>query len=255
MKAVLLVLCILSLAATSCGAQTSAPTPTAIPPTVTPIPTDTPEPTGTPTPTATPTPTSTPTPTATTSPTSAPTYEYPQTPAPGWVKLEGGGMEIWLPESYVGGNPAEDFDLIADALKGLGPEYESMAKAIEQNPDAYAIWAFDSEVGDSPYLTNMVVTTQESAGSIPLKTYMDLVENQFPDEFKVVEKDVLPLADYEAGRMVIDFSVNGIDGSELLYMIRDGKDLYMIVYATGADDFDKRLPSFEKSVRTFTIQP
>jgi hypothetical protein len=249
MKAVLPALIVLSLAAIACATLTATPTPTAIPPTATSTPTDTPEPTYTPTPTSSPTPTATPLPSHT--PTSEPTERVIE----GWKRFEGGGMEIWLPESYTGGNLEDNLEFVVEALKDLGSEYKDMVKMLEKKPSPYVIWAFDADVGDSQGLTNMAVASQKVPSSIAIETYMDLSENNLPKDFKIVERDIVTLGEYRAGRMVIEISMNGTRGKELTYMIKDGNDLYVIVYATGKDEFEARLPTFEKSIRTFAVLP
>lgn len=177
------------------------------------------------------------------------------TPIPGWEKLEGGGVELWLPESYEGGNLSEDLEVIVENLRRLGPDFEQMAQIIEQNPSMYVIWAFDSNVGSSSSLTNAMVTTERVLSAITLDTYLDAALNQFPDAFQVQERDIVTLGDHQAGRLLIEFVVQGVPGKELMYTVKDGTTMWVITYATGADDFDARLPVFEQSALTFTIQP
>src|SRR5512138_85479 len=88
----------------ACGAASTpaVPTETSLPPTATPVPTDAPVPTATRRPTLTPRPTNTPRPTATKRPTQTPrpTIAVPS----GFKKLAGGGIALWLPESFEGGS-------------------------------------------------------------------------------------------------------------------------------------------------------
>lgn len=46
------------------------------------------------------------------------------TPIPGWEKFAGEGVELWLPESFEGGNLEEDINAIVENLKKLGPDFE-----------------------------------------------------------------------------------------------------------------------------------
>ena len=147
-------------------------------------------------PTVTPQPAATPQPTA--------------TPIPGWAKFEGGGVEIWLPESYKGGDLEQDVAVIVAELENLGPDFEQMAKMIEQDPSMYVIWAFDSQVGDSGLLTNVAVTTEKVLSAITIDTYLDAALKQFPAQFQVVERDIVSLADHQAGRLVIEFTISGV---------------------------------------------
>ena len=244
----LLLVCLLSLSISwGCG-QATTPQPEARPePTAGPQATATPQSIVTPEPTPTVQPTAIPEATATVQPTA--------TPIPGWEKFEGGGVALWLPQSYEGGDLDEDIDLIVDRLRSLGPDFEQMAQMIEQNPTLYVIWAFDSEVGPSGFLTNMAVTTEKVPSAITIDTYLDAAEGQFPDQLQVVERDIVSLGDREAGRLVIEFNISGVIGQEVMYVVKDGNTMWVITYATGAEEFDQRLPVFEQSALTFTIEP
>jgi hypothetical protein len=218
-----------------------------------PQPTATPPPAATRRPTATPRPTATTQPTATTRPTA--TSQPPATAIPGWEKFEGGGVELWLPASYEGGDLAEDLEVIVENLRRLGPDYEQMAQIVEQNPSMYAIWAFDSEVGDSGFLTNVAVTTEKVLSAVSLDTYLDAASNQLPAQFQVIERDIITLADYEAGRLVLEFAISGVSGKEVLYVVKDGNTMWVITFATALEEFAQRLPVFEQSALSFAVQP
>ncbi|MCK5053424.1 MAG: hypothetical protein KAR65_04060 [Anaerolineales bacterium] len=177
------------------------------------------------------------------------------TPIPGWERFEGGDVELWLPESYKGGNLSEDIELIVDNLRSLGPDFEQMALIVEQNPSMYVIWAFDSEIGDSGALTNMAVTTEKVLSALTIDTYMDAALRQLPAQFQVVERGIVSLGEYQAGRLVMEFTISGVAGKELMYVVKDDNTIWVITFGTGAEDFEQRLPVFEQSVQTFRIQP
>ena len=52
---------------------------------------------------------------------------------------------------------------------------------------------------------------------------------------------------------MIEFSITGTNGKELMYAIKNGNTFWVITYGTGADEFDQRLPEFEKSALTFKV--
>ena len=176
------------------------------------------------------------------------------TPIPGWEKFEGKGVEVWLPESFEGGDLENDVDVVVQNLRRLGSEYEQTAEMIEQNPDMFAIWVFDSEVGPSGALTNLNVTSEKVLSAITLDTYLDAVSGQLHSAFAIVEREIVTLSGYEAGRLVIEVSAPVLVAKELMYAIKEGGTMWVIAYTTGADEFDERLPIFEQSAETFKIQ-
>ena len=187
------------------------------------------------------------------SPETLPTIESIPTSIPGWEKFEAKGVELWLPESYDGGNVSEDLNTVVEKIKALGPEFENMAAVIEQNPDMFAIWAFDSKIGASGSLTSAAITFEKVLSVISIDTYLDAAQNQLPASFVVTDRQILKLNDYDAGRLMIEFSISGINGKELMYAIKNGNVVWVITYGTSADEFDQRLPVFEKSAITFNV--
>lgn len=172
---------------------------------------------------------------------------------PGWHMLSGVGMEIWMPDSFEGGNLEEDLDWILENIRRLGPEYAQMADLMERNPSIFVIWAFDSEVGDSGFLTNVNVTTEKGPSSITLDTYLDIMEGKIPHDFQVKEREITTLNDMPAARLIVTFNISGVSGKELAYVVKDGTFFWVITCATGADEFAGRLPVFEQISATFRI--
>jgi serine/threonine-protein kinase len=168
-----------------------------------------------------------------------------------WAKYDGRGMSIWLPDSFQGGNLEEDVNLIADQLGDFGPEFGAIAEMIKQNPELFAFWVFDSEIGDSGFLTNVNITTEEVPSAIDIEMYLDLTENQFPAEFNMTERGIVPFQDSQAGRMVLEFDLGGVTGKEVIYIIQEDNTIWAVTYATSAEEFDQRLPDFERSIQTF----
>ena len=193
-------------------------------------------------------------PTALSEPTATPNLEPTATSIPGWERFEGGGAELWLPQSFEGGDISEDIDVVVENLRRLGPDFEQIAQMIEQNPSMYAIWAFDSDVGGSGFLTSVNVIKEQVLSAITPETYLDMALPQFPPQFQVVEQDILSVGNYQAGRVVIEFAVSAVPGKEVMYVIKNGNTMWVITFATAMDEYDQRLPVFEQSVLTFKVQ-
>lgn len=210
-----------------------------------------------PAPTATTVPTNTPEPTS--KPTSAPTDTPEPTAAtvvmPGWNKFEAQGIEIWLPESFEGGDLENDLEVIVNKLHSLGKEFEQVATMLETNSTAFVLWAFDTNIGSSGYLTNMNIVREQVLSAVTLDMYMQAFEQQIPSYLTIIEQNPGQLEDYESLRLVIKTEISGIEGRELMYLIKDDNTIWGITFATALDEFDKRLPAFDQSVQTFKTLP
>jgi serine/threonine-protein kinase len=180
--------------------------------------------------------------------------QAPSAPISGMTKFETDDIEIWLPDTYVGGDIREDMDVILENLRKQGPDFENIAKVIEQNPDMYVIWATDSAIGPSGMMSSVTITTEKVISTITLDMYLDAAENQFPPQFQIVERELVDVAGYDAGKLVIEFEMSGVSGKEILYVIKDDKTMWIITFGTGADEFDERLPEFEKSASSFRVK-
>jgi hypothetical protein len=176
-------------------------------------------------------------------------------PPLGWEKFEGQGAGIWLPESFDGGDLSQDLDVIVARLRSFGPDFEQMAQTIEQNPSIYAIWVFDSNIGDSGVITNVNVVSEMVLSVISLDMYLDAVLQQLPPEFQVVERDLPTIGNNQAGRLVIEAVISGVQIKELLYTMKFENKIWAVTFATGDSEFDDRLPVFEQSIATFEVLP
>ncbi|MEH2066717.1 MAG: serine/threonine-protein kinase [Nostoc sp.] len=170
-----------------------------------------------------------------------------------WKKFEGGGAELWLPESYEGGNTSKNLDTLIRRLKSFGSEWEQVAQQIKQNPSAVSIWAFDSIKGDSGFLTNVIVTNEQVTSTINLETYLQEVSKQFPAQIRIVDIKTGLAGGYQVGRIITETSL-GRSGKQLYYVIKDGRTIWSVVFSTGIDEFEQRLPIFEASLRTFSVK-
>lgn len=196
-------------------------------------------------------------PTSQPSPPTAPPSPTPSTSAPaqipGWEPFSAGGVTLSLPESFEGGDLESDLPAIVARLEALGPDFEPIVQQIEQNPGIFALWAFDTVVGPSGTLTSAAVTHEAIPSSIPLETYVDAAKAQFPSTFQVVDTQIGTTPDGQDARLVIEFEVMGIPGKELLYILKHGGDIWVLTLATGAEEFDTRLPDFEQAIASFAV--
>jgi hypothetical protein len=170
---------------------------------------------------------------------------------PGFKRIEGDEVSISLPESFEGGNLSEDLEVISEKMRALGPQFEQMAQVVEQNPSMFQLWAFDQEIGPDGGLTNVNITTEKILSALTLEAYADATLAQFPETFTAREQGIVPLGDYMAARLILDAEALGV--TTLVYLVEDDNTMWNISFSTGAGEFDERLPIFEQSALTFTV--
>jgi hypothetical protein len=177
----------------------------------------------------------------------------PETAA-GWKKFGGAGVDVWLPDSYEGGDLTKDLPVMVEKVRALGPGYEEMARTIERNPGAFRLWAFDAKIGASGGLTNLTLVAEGVPSTVSIETYLGMVGKQLPKHYRVVEQSVAPLALYNAGRLVMEAEFGGARVRQVAYVVKSDSTMWVLNYSTPADEFDERLSSFEASAHTFSIQ-
>ena len=173
------------------------------------------------------------------------------TPPPGWTRFEGGGAELWLPASFVGGSPTEgDIELIKEGVRSLGPQFEALTQSIGQ---ALAIFAFDTELGPA----TVAIVRAEVPSFITPDLYLDATLEQVGVlGTKLIERDQRTLSGFQAVRAVIETPIPGATARQLGYFIKtDDNAIWEVIFSTAADEFELRLPVFEQSIQTFAVQP
>ena len=182
------------------------------------------------------------------------------TPAPtatlvaGWKRLTNKGVSIAVPDTFVGGDlTASDQKMISDNLKQFGNDFERMAETIKQNPDLYLLYGMETEPTPSGIFTNLNVVQEKVMSAIDVAAYMQAVEKQLPQQFKIKSREETTLFGQAAGRVVLELTMANKDMTELIYLFKRGDYMYLVTYTTGSDEFEEKLPMFEQSIQTFTL--
>ncbi|MBG1265854.1 serine/threonine protein kinase [Nostoc sp. WHI] len=165
-----------------------------------------------------------------------------------WKKFEGSGSELWLPPSWESGDYR--------SMKKSGshnPQIEQFAQQVQQNPSAFPIFAFDSIKGNSGFLTNVIVSKEQVTPTINLETYLQEESKHFPAQIRIVDMKTASVEGYEIGRIITETSL-GRSGKQIHYIIKDGRTIWSVIFSTGADEFEQRLPILEASLRTFSLK-
>ena len=179
----------------------------------------------------------------------------PSTPIPGWKKFEVERAELWLPKSYQGGNLKEDLEEIIATTKQFGPEFNQMVQMMERNKNLLLLLAFDSNIGTSGGVTNVSIASIPAPSSFSLDQFQNMLIENLPPQLQILDREIVSLDRYRAGKLIWKGSVRGFEGKVLQYILEKGNNIWFITYTTGLDEFDQRLPVFEKSINTFHAFP
>lgn len=252
--AIWLVFVLILVSLVGCQPEALPQTPTMAPsdiPSATPSPAPSATPTETATVTHTPVPSDTPEPTATATPSHTPQAEIS---APdGFLLLEGRSSRVYVPETFVGGNPEEDLDLIIEKVAQLGPEYENATRNIENNRQNIDLFALDTRVGQKGTLSNLVIAKEEVFSVVTTEMYVEAIISQFSSDsrFNLVSQDDFEMILYPAQRVIFTQEILDQELFQAFYITKIGRNVWVLTYTTGIAESEAYLEEFDASARTF----
>ena len=184
------------------------------------------------------------------------------TPIPNWQEysLSGGRARIWLPASYIGGEPSTSSEMIKENLRNTFND-EAFASDIEgllAIPEI-EFFAFDTQFVNSARF--MYVGTEALDPDKPL--HMDDYLNQKMDDFavgddRVTGRQIVQLDNYPAGKLVVESKVPAGEVetfiTKVIYMIEVDDTMWLITFRTGRDEFSDYQQTIETSAGSFWVQ-
>jgi len=183
--------------------------------------------------------------------TAVPTTEAGAVPKD-WKRYVGKGVAIQLPNTYIGSELGSDPKALGRMLRALGPDFAAAATLLEQNPDILAFIAVNAG-GNGVAPSSVIVVSIPMPVKFSLNALLEATINQLPKGSRVIERSIVQLGDYEAGRMIVQTKVGSIVTNQLQYYIIQNNMLYLIGFTGTPDNFDSQLDSFEQSMKTFEI--
>lgn len=162
-------------------------------------------------------------------------------------------MSLWLPPSYEGGDVQQDLNLITQRMRALGPQFETMARTLEQNPSAFVFFAVDSQMDSSEVLSNVTIGKEQILSTMTLSMYLDLVYQQLAGIFTILERDQIMLNGKQGGKFITQISFGEQSIKQLIYLIQDQNMIWILTFTTSENEFDSKLPTLEQVANTFEV--
>lgn len=185
------------------------------------------------------------------------------TPIPNWQEYSfaEGQARIWLPVSYIGGEPSTSSEMLKDSLRNTFND-EAFTNDIEGLLAIPEIdfFAFDTEFVDSARF--MYVGTEALNPDLDLS--MDYYLNRMMDNFtdasdRVVERQIAQLDHYQAGKLVVESKVPAGEVETFvttaIHMVQVEDTMWFITFRTGREEYISQQPVIEASVNSFWVQP
>ena len=185
------------------------------------------------------------------------------TPVPNWQEYSfvGGQARIWLPASYIGGEPSTSSEMIKENLRTTFDD-EAFASDIEgllAIPEI-AFFAFDTEFDTSARFMHVGLEALDPDLDLSMDYYLNRMMDNFTGASdRVVERQIVQLDHYQAGKLAIESKVPAGDVEKfvtsVIYMVRVEDTMWFITFRTGRDEYVSQQPIIEASVNSFWVQP
>lgn len=173
-------------------------------------------------------------------------------PIPGWLMFPTREIEVWLPDSYFGGDPAIDLALMTQFLRQYDAEGQRQILTLEQNYTKWNFFAFDTDPTDYGILTTIHISTEIVPPATVLENYMTSAINTLPVGYQVIEQGVGSINGLQSARFVLEYPLPDRPGKEVRYIIQENSTrLWILTFSTTKDDFDTQVGIFQQIVRSF----
>lgn len=180
--------------------------------------------------------------------------EPPELPDAEWITIQGNGVGLSLPPDYTGGNPAVEFAELKAKLNQISPSYAQRFAAIEANPEAIALLAFDGKNTAAGFLTNVTIAAERVPGEVSLEDYVRAASSHLSEAYEIESQGLLQVGAYPAGQIIgLITADNDVEVKQLFYLIQANDTFWIVTYATPAAEFQQRLPQFQQSIQTLQL--
>lgn len=170
----------------------------------------------------------------------------------GWKSFRGRDVELSLPAHFRGGSPSDaDAKVLITAVKNLGPAFAQIATFVEKNPATFVLFAVDPKPNRVGGVTNVLVAAEQVPANTTLDNYLASLSRILPAQIQIIERNVVTISGLKAGRLVTQAGVREQQVKQLIYVIKQGDTVWTVGYSTGANEYQQRLSTFERSIQTF----
>lgn len=185
---------------------------------------------------------------------SLPTPVSTTIPIPQWHIINGNKVNIWLPNSFDGGNPKTDTEKLISRLRKLGPDFNQIIETLQSNHESIDFLAYDTNPSNPGLITNVVMNKESIPESLDIDSYLNSLASNLSKQYQVLEQGSIPYDKYPTGRLVS--VVNSPKGNikQVLYAFRKGSMIWRLVFTTPESEYNQRISFFNQSAQSLIIE-
>lgn len=170
-----------------------------------------------------------------------------------WTLFQGKEISMRLPDSFIGGNP-QDFDLVLENMRRIGPPFSGMVSQVEELRDVLALWALDTNLSELGLVTSVSVAGEPVLSFITIEQYLDAFEQDAITLSTSLESEIVRQGGREYAKAISTVDQGTFRFKVLTFIERKGDKFYNVVFTTPEEEFTMRLPLFEESFLSLEFQ-
>jgi hypothetical protein len=174
----------------------------------------------------------------------------------GWVLFTINPLELWLPESYAGGDPHTQATQIVADLQAKGAPYDltGLESYLRGTASYFVFYALDSRQGTPDVITEISIISGYVEPDEPLMDFIVRMEANLAGGFDMLEEQVVinPLYDIHKVTMVPKDPAN-LNSRAILYSVKNKDTVWVVMCITSADELGVREADFDKMIKTVRI--
>ena len=197
--------------------------------------------------------TNTPAKTATPEPSATVTPQVTIVPPGDWSMFETRGAQIWLPNSYIGGDMTDQRTKTIQKVAKLGKYYKSIVEGMKAAPKDEVMWMLDTNWDKSVIVTTVIVNHQVLTVDTKLEKY---IEDELAKLRKVPtlnKNKKMTVLGYETRQLVFQALLGTLEFTCVDYFIKDEADFWRVDYCVAPERYYELYPFIEKSMKTFYL--
>jgi len=178
----------------------------------------------------------------------------PATPPAGWVIFQTTGVELWLPDNFAGGDVFNKRSETIQRVNKLGKRYVSIVAAMKKEDKSTLLFMVDKNQQETVKL-EVKVRHLTLANDLALKDYIDQTYvSQGNLQVTINENKKMTLLGREARRLTYQSRQSyGVESTIIEYVIKNGLDVWCVVYLLPAGQILDLGPMINQSIATFNI--
>lgn len=167
--------------------------------------------------------------------------------------MKGNGVSLGLPQGYMGGNPAENLEVLITKMEEINPIVSSRLKLIKQQDlKVINLLAFDSNIKGDNFVDNVNIVSQENKDNLSLEDYISQQDQSGILKDFTLEKITLK-ENQIAEKIIANFPLENTTLKQVYYILENNGKFYTVTYTTSAEKFNELLPVFEQSIQQLII--